>query len=89
MRLTLAEYQRQATETDQRPENAEEGLVIALLGLVGEAGSLLTEYKKWLRDGEAHRGFKSQVSEELGDLLWYLATIATRSGLSLEGNRAE
>ena len=84
MTLSFAVYQHQAKETDQKPENADDGLVIALLGLVGEAGSLLTEYKKRLRDGDAHRGFKSQVAEELGDLLWYLATIATRSGLSLE-----
>jgi NTP pyrophosphatase (non-canonical NTP hydrolase) len=84
MTLTFAEYQQQAKDTDQKPESADEGLVIALLGLVGEAGSLLTEYKKRLRDGDAHRGFKSQVAEELGDLLWYLATIATRSGLSLD-----
>lgn len=84
MTLSFAEYQEKAKATDQRPETAEDGLIIALLGLVGEAGSLLTEYKKRLRDGEAHRGFQSQVGEELGDLLWYLATIATRSNLSLE-----
>lgn len=84
MTLTFREFQEKAKDTDQKPESSDDGLVIALLGLVGEAGSLLTEYKKRLRDGEAHRGFKSQVAEELGDLLWYLATIATRSGLSLE-----
>lgn len=84
MMLTFKEYQAQAKETDQKAEGADDGLVIALLGLVGEAGSLLTEYKKRLRDGDAHRGFNEQVAEELGDLLWYLATIATRSGLSLE-----
>ncbi len=84
MTLTFAAYQEQAKDTDQKPGASDEGLIIALLGLVGEAGSLLTEYKKRLRDGDAHRGFKSQVGEELGDLLWYLATIATRSGLSLE-----
>ncbi len=83
MTLTFALYQEQAKLTDQRPLNDGDGLVIALLGLVGEAGSLLTEYKKKLRDGDAHSGFKSQLSEELGDLLWYLATIASRSGLSL------
>jgi NTP pyrophosphatase (non-canonical NTP hydrolase) len=84
MKLTFVDYQAQAEETDQKAADAEVGLVIAMLGLVGEAGSLLSEYKKRLRDGEAHRGFKLQVAEELGDLLWYLATIATRSGLSLE-----
>lgn len=84
MNLTLTDYQNQAKQTDQKPKGADEGLVIAMLGLVGETGSLLTEYKKRLRDGEAHRGFKAQVAEELGDLLWYLSTIATRAGLSLE-----
>jgi NTP pyrophosphatase (non-canonical NTP hydrolase) len=83
MSLTLSAYQERAKDTDQRPEGPE-GLVIALLGLVGEAGSLLTEYKKRLVDGEAHQGFKAHLAEELGDLLWYLATIATRNGLSLE-----
>ena len=82
MKLTFDDYQDSAKATDQSQGDTDKGLVIALLGLVGEAGSLLTEYKKRLRDGEAHQGFKLQVSEELGDLLWYLATIATKSGLS-------
>lgn len=83
MSLTFEEYQERAKDTDQKAEDDEQGLLIALLGLVGEAGSLATEYKKRLRDGEAHRGFKDEVGEELGDLMWYIATIATRSGLSL------
>ena len=83
MSITLAEYQKLSADTDRNREH-EDGLVIALLGLVGEAGSLLTEYKKRLRDGDSHSGFTSQVGEELGDLLWYLATIANRCGLSLE-----
>jgi NTP pyrophosphatase (non-canonical NTP hydrolase) len=82
--LTLAKYQELAKETDKKADSDNDGLVIALMGLVGEAGSLLTEYKKRLRDGEAHQGFTSQVEEELGDLLWYVSTIATRAGLSLE-----
>jgi NTP pyrophosphatase (non-canonical NTP hydrolase) len=84
MTLTFSEYQQKAKDTDQRPQDADHGLLIALLGLVGEAGSLVTEYKKKLRDGDAHSGFRSEVAEELGDLLWYLATIATRCGYSLE-----
>ncbi len=83
MSLTLSAYQERAKATDLKPEGPD-GLVIALLGLVGEAGSLLTEYKKRMVDGEAHQGFKAHLAEELGDLLWYLATIATRNGLSLE-----
>jgi NTP pyrophosphatase (non-canonical NTP hydrolase) len=92
MKRTFDEYQALAKETDQKPDG-EDGLIIALLGLVGEAGSLLTEYKKRMRDGDAHRGFQAQVGEELGDILWYVANIATKCNLSLgdlaEGNLAK
>jgi hypothetical protein len=53
--------------------------------LAGEAGSLLTEHKKRLRDGEAYWIFKERIADELGDILWYVANIATKSGLDLEG----
>jgi NTP pyrophosphatase (non-canonical NTP hydrolase) len=81
--LTFDEYQSRAQETDQKPGPSQEALVMALFGLAGEAGALLAEYKKRLRDGEAHRGFHAEVEEELGDLLWYLANIATKCDLSL------
>jgi hypothetical protein len=45
---------------------------------------LLSEYKKHLRDGEAHRLFKERVSEELGDLMWYVANVASKFGLDLD-----
>ena len=55
-----------------------------MLGLAGEAGQLLSEYKKRLRDGETHVRFKDRVREELGDLLWYLANVASKFGVELE-----
>lgn len=58
--------------------------VIPLLGMVGEVGSLLAEYKKLLRDGDTHRGFKDEVAEELGDILWYVANVASKYDLSLD-----
>ena len=54
-----------------------------MLGLAGETGQLLSEYKKHLRDGEAHPLFEERVSEELGDLLWYIANVASKFGLTL------
>jgi NTP pyrophosphatase (non-canonical NTP hydrolase) len=81
-------YQKLAQETDQKPGQSQDALLVALLGLAGEAGALLTEYKKLMRDGSAHQGFQSQVGEELGDLLWYVANIATKCNLSL-GTLAE
>jgi NTP pyrophosphatase (non-canonical NTP hydrolase) len=84
MTITFREYQVQSQSTDQKPGNTEDGLVMALLGLVGEAGTLQTEYKKKMRDGDAHSGFQSQVEEELGDIIWYVGNIATKCGLDLD-----
>lgn len=93
--MHLSDFQKRAAETDQNPDSAPaitpgarpqptRSEVIPLLGMVGEVGSLLSEYKKLLRDGEIHRRFKDEVAEELGDILWYVATVATKYGLSLD-----
>jgi NTP pyrophosphatase (non-canonical NTP hydrolase) len=81
-------YQTQALATDQVPGSGDgelgAALIVPMLGLAGETGQLLSEYKKHLRDGEAHRLFKDRVSEELGDLLWYVANVASKFGLDLD-----
>ena len=81
-------YQKQALKTDQVPGNSEEELnasiVVPMLGLAGETGQLLSEYKKHLRDGDAHRLFKDRVAEELGDILWYVSNVASKFGLELD-----
>ena len=77
-------YQEEALHTDRVPVQDEDiSLIVPMLGLVGETGQLLSEYKKHLRDGEAHRLFKERVSEELGDLLWYIANVASKFDLTL------
>lgn len=81
-------YQAQALLTDQVPGSSDDeaitALIVPMLGLAGETGQLLSEYKKHLRDGEAHRLFKDRVGEELGDLLWYIANVASKFGLDLD-----
>ncbi len=57
---------------------------IPFLGIIGEAGSVLTELKKKLRDGEGYAAFKDKLKEELGDVLWYISTIATQNKIELE-----
>jgi NTP pyrophosphatase (non-canonical NTP hydrolase) len=79
--MLLNEYQRQAISTDLHP--GKDGIIISLLGLSGEVGELLTEYKKHLRDGEAHNLFTERIAEELGDLLWYVASVGHKFGLNL------
>ena len=77
-------YQKEALRTDRVPaHNDITSMIVPMLGLAGETGQLLSEYKKHLRDGEAHRLFKERVSEELGDLLWYVSNVASKFDLSL------
>jgi NTP pyrophosphatase (non-canonical NTP hydrolase) len=77
-------YQSMASDTDRNPETEEKGMMIPLLGLAGEAGELLTEYKKFLRDGESHTQFRDRFAEELGDMLWYMTNVATKVGLDMQ-----
>lgn len=91
--MKLDEYQRRAKRSDQSPRphktvrhrsgEPRKHEIIPLLGLVGEVGALLGEYKKMLRDGATHQRFKEDVAEELGDTLWYVANTATKFGLDL------
>lgn len=82
--MTFEEYQAQAAASDAQEISKNADLSILLLGLSGETGSLLTLYKKWLRDGDAYQIVEDRLSEEMGDILWYLAAIARRRGLSLD-----
>lgn len=80
--LTVATYADQALTTDQRSDGA--SLSFPLLGLFGETGSLLSEVKKKQRDRASYIGYAEAVVEELGDVLWYVTTVAARGGLRLE-----
>jgi NTP pyrophosphatase (non-canonical NTP hydrolase) len=82
--MELNEYQAKARATDQRPGSDGDAIVVPLLGIAGEAGALLTEYKKLLRDGPSYSSFPEQVAEELGDILWYVANLAGKLDLALD-----
>ena len=83
--MDFALYQSKALETDRTSlQGGEASQLVPLLGLAGEAGQLLSEYKKWLRDGPSHVRFIDHVHEELGDMLWYIANVASKYGLDLD-----
>lgn len=87
--MDFREYQKNALSSDQLPLGGKDKeqlveKIVPFLGLAGEAGELLSEYKKHLRDGPAHKLFKERVAEELGDLLWYISNLATKFDLDLE-----
>jgi len=78
-------YQEKAKETIQKNASADNlTTIVPFLGIIGEIGSLVTELKKKFRDGEAYVAFKSKLGEELGDVLWYISTIATQNDLTLD-----
>lgn len=74
--MDINDYQANAVETQQFNSNSSDAISISLLGLSGEVGELLTEYKKKKRDGESYNMFKDKVIEEIGDIMWYLSSIA-------------
>ncbi len=78
--LTFRGYQSRAVRTDR---TAGGDLVLPLLGLFGETGSLLSEAKKKHRDPVSYLGYEDAVLEELGDVLWYLALLASRAHIGL------
>jgi NTP pyrophosphatase (non-canonical NTP hydrolase) len=75
-------YQSEAATTIQTYMKDKE--MVPFLGIIGEAGSVISEFKKNIRDGENYTNYKPKLQEELGDVLWYISTIATQYGLKLE-----
>ena len=86
--MDLDAFQQAALVTDNTDQHYEgeesrKDLVVALLGIAGELGTLATAYKKFLRDGPSYALYKENVQEELGDLLWYVAVLSAKFDLSL------
>ncbi|MBT3390488.1 MAG: nucleoside triphosphate pyrophosphohydrolase family protein [Chloroflexi bacterium] len=80
--LTLNEYQQLAQRTAGAGGNGERRLIIAALGLAGEAGEFANIVKKHTAHG--HELGAEIFADELGDVLWYLAEAASAVGVSLE-----
>lgn len=83
--MDFKEYQIVAAKTIQTNE-AEEKFsdIVPFLGIIGEIGSIVTQLKKKLRDGDSYVAYKSKLSEELGDALWYISAISTQNELDLD-----
>ena len=84
--LDFATYQKQAMTTAVYPGRGEGNYVYPALGLAGETGEICEKIKKAIRDegGTISAERKMLLSKELGDVLWYVATLATELGLELE-----
>ena len=64
---------------------AEHKILYPALGLAGEAGEVANKVKKIMRDGvqKLPPDWKTQLTSEIGDVLWYCAVLADDLGTSL------
>jgi NTP pyrophosphatase (non-canonical NTP hydrolase) len=84
--MDFKEYQEKAKETAIFPD--ESRVIYPLLGLAGETGEVVEKLKRYLRESKSIHAIpeedKEGIKKELGDVLWYLATLAEDLDLSLE-----
>lgn len=82
--MLLNSYQELANETAIYPQTM--AIIYPTLGLTGEAGEVSDKVKKVLRDqdGEFQDEKKLEIAKELGDVLWYVSTLARDLGYTLE-----
>lgn len=83
--MTFDEYQQLARRTAIYP-NRGNNLPYAALGLAGESGEVSDKVKKIIRDkgGVLDEVSRQEIARELGDVLWYLSTMADELKVSLE-----
>jgi NTP pyrophosphatase (non-canonical NTP hydrolase) len=79
--LKLNDYQELAKRT-MPPSEWREQFLEAGIGVSEEAGEILSLVKKEAFHGHTYPAEK--YADELGDLLWYLAFLATLKGLTLK-----
>lgn len=86
--MTLNEYQERARETALYPADAR--LLYPVLKLTGEAGEVAEKVGKLMRDEgwqpgrPLPDGARDALTAELGDVLWYVASVAADLGVDLD-----
>lgn len=83
--MELNEYQKKALETAVYPR--EFSIIYPALGLSGEAGEVADKVKKIIRDNNADFSDEEKrkaIAMEVGDVCWYIATLANDLGYTLE-----
>lgn len=77
---TIKEYIEFVKSMKIYPEK--HAIIYPALGISGEAGEVAEKVKKWLRgDKELN---KEEVVKELGDIMWYITSLADDLGYSLQ-----
>lgn len=85
--MDFEQYQRRADRT--RLTSDDEVFSLGLIGELGSIASALKKARRSRRDASKVATYKMELTEEIGDALWYLTAIATTHGISLEDVAAE
>ena len=82
--MDFGDYQAAAKTTALYGENNR--ITYPALGLTSEAGEVAGKVKKALRDrgGDFSDDQIAAIGDELGDVLWYVAVLASDLGLSMQ-----
>ena len=83
--MDLNHYQKASRDTARYPDVGHNP-IYPTLGLTGEAGEVADKVKKVLRDrgGVFDQQARYSICLELGDVLWYVAQLASELGFELE-----
>lgn len=82
---TFAQYDAFVRGMKAYPEKY--AIIYPALGLCGEAGEIAEKIKKWLRGDKGEQLAEEQrgdLLKELGDPLWYIASLAADLGYTLQ-----
>jgi NTP pyrophosphatase (non-canonical NTP hydrolase) len=83
--MDFNDYQTKSRATAKYPAIGH-AVIYPTLGLVNEAGEVAGKIKKVFRDkeGQINPDVREALKAELGDVLWYLAQVATELDLQLD-----
>jgi NTP pyrophosphatase (non-canonical NTP hydrolase) len=83
--MDFNDYQSKSRKTAGYPAIGHP-VIYPVLGLANEAGEVAGKIKKVFRDrgGEISEETREALKAELGDVLWYIAQVATELNLSLD-----
>lgn len=85
--MSFNDYQQFVVSMKVYPEKY--AIAYPALGLAGESGEIAEKVKKWLRGdagqaGDAYMKLRQDLLLEMGDPLWYIASLADDLGFTLQ-----
>ena len=80
--MRLREYQEQSKRTLNRDLDKKDQLTNMIIGIMGESGEVADIIKKSLYQG--HKLDRENISEEIGDMMFYIVNLCNLLDLDLE-----